>query len=294
MDKTKITIQTILEAPVAGHENIGDFDKSSSFRKPIDRKLVSDPAMVKRVANAFKAVNQDVYFYFVNSPKANQHTEVGEVSLEWVQKNLDEELYDKLSADMNKEWADSNGLFIVFTNNKGSEWRPMTPWIMAHRVGHALSRYRNGAGLQYQFLEYTELVEMIGRMAVDLLDAGYDIDFDPSSIKSFDRSKRRHQLIFKGFCQQHMTFKSARDRKVRDYFEIFNELIAQKMITDSTPIKTVPEPFKVGNTIYNPKMNISDSDLDDFRQLSEMYARDISDYAIEGLLSSAIGKILVM
>jgi hypothetical protein len=287
--------QPILEAPVAGHENVGDFEKSSSWRKPVDRKLVSSDAGIHRIKQAFKNTDQDFYFYFVNTPKANRHTEVGSVSLDWVRENLDEEVYTKLAADM-EEAEDWNSIFVIYTNNKGTAWRPMTPWIMAHRFGHAVARYNLGARSQRQFPAYGEFNRSVNTMVEELLHIGFDINFDATKIENFwgnDNSVRRTQLMFKNFCQAHLTFKSARDKNLREWFEVYNELIAQSLITGATPIKTEPQPFKMGNSVMKPK-EMSSEEKDDFRNMAEMYARDINDYYIHDILTSAVGRILVM
>lgn len=289
MQSYKQFTKMLSEAPVADITPVGDFDRNSSFRKPVDRKLVGSDAGIERIKKAFRNTNEDFYFYFVNTPKANEHTEVGEVTLDWVKENLDEELYTKLAADM--EESDGDGIFVVYTNNKGSEWRPMTPWILAHRFGHAVSRFSFNKGRsERQFRTYDELVNGVNSAAEELLGLGFGIDFD--SRKFNRRAERREELLFKNFMQAHLTFKSARDKNLRDYFEVYNELIAQYLITGKTPIKTEPQPFKIGNSTVNPKRD--EESLDDFRQMAEMYSRDIGDYYVNDIISSSVGKILVM
>jgi len=282
-------IKDLLETPVVDYETFGDFDRNSSFRKPIDRRLVSNPAMIKRTKHAFEKVNKDFHMYFINSPKANLHTEIGTVSLDWVEHNLDPEVYEKVAADY-KENSDY-GIFIIYTNNKGSEWKPMTPWIMAHRFGHAVAR-NNFSMLnpQPQFYSYGELNRALATATTELLYLGFGADVEFHNMGRMS-SPRKYQLLYKNFWQAHMTFKSARDKKIRDWFEITNEVIAQYIITGSVPIKQTPQPFTANRKRYVP--NNKNDIGSEFADMAAVYSRDMK-YYIDNLLGEATGSILVM
>jgi len=286
-------IKFLKEAPVADVQHVGDFSKSSSFRKEADRRMVSRPKMVERIKKSFSNVDENLYLYFVNTPKANQHTELGEVSLDFVEKNLDEKLYKMVEKDFEK---DPDGIFIIYTNNKGSEWKPMTPWMIAHRFGHALARasYRTGR-MQQQFPGYEELSDYIKMATQTLLDDGeFSIKYNDTKRHIYSnnhRQVRNDELTFKGFWTAHATFKSARDGKIRDWFEVINEMIAQYMVTGKVKIKDTPQVFKVRNSKYHP--SATGDQLKDFADAAGMYGRDI-EYYIDNLISSASGRILVM
>lgn len=100
--QTKLTFkQWLQEAPLHDYETIGDFSKNSSFRDPRDRTIIQHPKSIERTRKKFGNTSFDFDFYFVNSPKANKHTEVGAVPLEWVKANLGDEVYNTVAKNHN-------------------------------------------------------------------------------------------------------------------------------------------------------------------------------------------------
>lgn len=69
-------ITPISEAPIQDYKTVGNFDKNSSFRSPRDRHLITNPSTIDYVKHKFSNNENDFNLIFVNSPKANKHTEV--------------------------------------------------------------------------------------------------------------------------------------------------------------------------------------------------------------------------
>jgi hypothetical protein len=60
-----IDLKPLSEAPIEDFNTIGDFDKSSSFRKPIDRKLVTLPKSVAKIKAKWSKTQFPFNMYFV-------------------------------------------------------------------------------------------------------------------------------------------------------------------------------------------------------------------------------------
>lgn len=276
--------QILVEVPIRDITHIGDFNKSSSFRKKADRELVSNPKLVQKLRNKFENTHHDFDFYFVNSPEGNRHTEVGKVTMEWLKENMPK------AAKQIRE-PDGETIVVIFTNNKGAQGIPATPWILAHRIGHALARYSQNFGTTArQFHAYTEHVNHLWSSTAELLDYYYQTPNFPDKEPGFRTRNRADELLARNFWEQIGTFKSARDNKLRDHFEFANELIAQYLTTGEIKFNQLPEVIKGKNKRYLTKDQDKRHEIEN--DMLRM-ARDI-DYYIDALFGSAYGSILVM
>tara|TARA_B100000745_G_scaffold300550_1_gene255179 strand:- start:49 stop:918 length:870 start_codon:yes stop_codon:yes gene_type:complete len=283
----------ISEAPLADIQHFGDMERNSSFRDPKDRKLIQNKAVVHKLKQAFDRVDVDVYLYFVNSPRANHHTEVGDVSLDWVHDNLDLEVSQALDNNINRL---EDQIHIIFTNNKGAERKVMTPWIIAHRIGHVFARGNGGAG--NRTASYQNLVDVTSAMAKEVLEEAYGI----GNIVSFDdgfswdsnrrQIARNQQLAFKSLYSKLCTFASARNNKIRDYFEVWNELIAQYLITGKIEFNPLPEFIWVNGV--KRFIRIRGEEREELNNYVQMYARDLTNYILPDLFGDTVGKIFLM
>lgn len=278
-------LKTLLEVPVKDFKRVGDFDKAHGFRDPRDRKMIQSDKYKDIVYKKFKNLEHDVNFFFVNTPKANRYTEEGAVDHNWVKTNLGDDIAGALS-----DSYDEDAIHVIFTNNKGDARVPMTPWIIAHRIGHALARPQSGFQRGRQFTGYDQLVDMVDEMTYYILDEVYGFTKKPKTHSFGDRGQRQNQLMFRSFWHAIGTFKSARDRNLRDYFEVYNELIAQYMITGKIKLNELPKSFKHGR-----HGQVSVIDKEAYEELKDLdrYAYSIELHC-DWLLSEALGRILVM
>jgi hypothetical protein len=276
-------IKNILtEQPLKDFEPIGDFDKSSSFRDKRDRTMIKNPRFKEIMTKKFKNTNYDINMYFVNSPAANKHTEVGGVSLEWVRENLGDEVADKVEPN----YQEDSQVNIIFTNNKGSERLNMTPWIIAHRMGHAFGA-NNGRGMGSQYRSYDEIVEAISREFKMIFHDVYGIKRFSSNKKG--PTDRESQLLMKHLAHNICTFKSARDKNLRDYFELYNELFAQHMINGRIRFNELPLRFKAGSDIISVRDKEAYEELKDLDSLANTL-----EYYFDEMLGEAEQHVLVM
>lgn len=276
--------QFLQEAPLGDYKLHGKWDKNSSFRDPRDRMLLQHPSSIKNVEKRFGNSEYLWNLHFVNSAKANKHTEVGEVSLEWVSQNLGEDVAKSVEESMNKH---EDSINVIFTNNKGSERMNMTAHIMAHRIGHVL---RRGKGTPAHL--YIEAEKHLLHGVSDIMELYGNTKFN--KVNSFDGDydvKRKQQLTMLYFFYNVATFRSARDKNVRDWFEILNELIAQYITTGHIKFNKAPQCF--GNSGGRNRINYCTKEVDEVSEMLETLARDM-EYMIDSIFSGSIGSIFVM
>ncbi len=286
-------IQTLLnEVPIQDIDHVGDFSKGSSFTHKRDRMIVTHPASIQNIKKKFGNVKQNINLMFVNTKEGRHHTEVGKVDPEWVKKNLGEQVSNSL-----EKINTDNAITVIFTNNKGDQRVPMTPWIMAHRLMHSLARSQFsisvGSSAHYKF--YNEAADEIIRFTSEYIMPayfGYEKEF-PSTYRQAMSAPRDKQLFLKYLFQEIGTFKSARDKKLRDWFEFVNELGAQYIITGD--VKFNPLPKTLGPKGFGRQVSLTSEDLmvdqaEDGKDSMASYFK----LKMDKLLDSAVGTITVM
>ena len=257
-------VSDLFEAPISDFNLIGNWDKNSSFRHESDRKMITHPKFVQHLTNKWARTNADFNIYLVNSPEANRHTEIGEVTQEWLDTNLPQASKEII--------IKNNAINIIYTNNKGDQRMPMTPWIMAHRFGHAVLASRTfgfTAGRPSTFRsDFKDATDELKRVTIMLLaEYGYNID---------DRLKTN-------FYHAIGTMRAARERQLRNPLEFLLDLLAQYMITGSIKFNPLPKEFKHKN--YFVKFQGNDHDY-------QYFAGALPDLAetLESILAVAVAR----
>ena len=110
-------------------KHIGNWDKDAPNRgwNHADIHLTTSPDRVERIHKFFKNCPFDFDITLVRDKKAHSFREIGVVTSKWIKENLNLDYKPNPMA-----------INIVFTNNLGDQKVPFTPWIMAHRFGHAV------------------------------------------------------------------------------------------------------------------------------------------------------------
>ncbi len=278
--------QFLQEAPLGDYKTHGNWEKNSSFRDPKDRLMIQHPRAIEHVRKKFGNSPYVWNLHFVNSPKANKHTEVGEVSIDWVTENLGEDIANSISESPNS----NDSINIIFTNNKGSERKNMSAWLISHRIGHVLKRGKGGASYQYKEAERHLLNNLVDIMHLYNNKNFININGYQPSRQGYE-SRRRQELTMMYFFHKVATFKSARDKNLRDWFEVLNELIAQYITTGHIKFNEAPQCF--GNEGGRNRVQYCTKDLEEANESIQTLARDM-EYMIDNIFSVAVGNIFVM
>jgi len=275
------------EAPIEDFTLLGNWERSSSFRHEQDRKLLTNPKAQAKIIHKWRNTEVPFNMYFVNSPEANRHTEIGEVTPEWLAENMPKTFPELKLRD--------DAVNIIFTNNKGDERAPMTAWIIAHRLGHAVSRWQRNARYR-QVPEFTEARSAVFRVTSEILRDAYGCRGVPGSEAEHLRTQgpayRENDRLLTGFYEAIGTFRSARERNIRNEFEFLLECLAQYITTGKVRFNPLPDHFRCGRRLIDLTQT-GHIEREDFDRLLAGLANELN-YWFRDLLQACVGRIFVM
>lgn len=293
-------LRSLTEAPIGDIQHIGDFSKGSSFRKEVDRKMVTNPRMIQRMRSAFKKTSYDFDIFFVNSPGMGNHRETGVVDWDWIDQNMPKVAPTLHQMTEYGTGIKSNSINIIFTNNTAAEHVPMTPWIMAHRIAHTMRRNsRNARRTQYGpgYLDFyfEEAENAFVSETSQILSTCYGrTDLENIKTDSQLGQKRENQLLYMKFWESIGTFRSARENNLRQDFEMLNEMFAQNIIQGKITFRPPPNHLRVpvrgwsGMTLV-----LKDEEREYAHEAVETFARTMT-YYLDAILGANVGNIYVM
>ena len=145
------------------YKTIGDFSKDASFTgngSDVDRKLAVHPTNIMKAYNFFSKRDHHFKFYVVNNSAFRSKGKVGEIDISVLENVIgDQPVIDEIKNN-------TDVISIVYIDNTGDDRVIFTPWIMAHRISHAI------------ILTDVELYDVMTQFMVDMMKAigyGYDL-----------------------------------------------------------------------------------------------------------------------
>ena len=283
------------EAPLNDYElvgNWGDKEKSHGFRHAPDRKMVQNPTAVKITRNKFGNTEHVLNFYFVNLPEATKFSETGFMTPEQLQEGMPK-AWPQIAARA-KAADHENSINVIFVGNTGFQRMNMTPWIMAHRIGHALQASERGMGYGTRPAgAWGEYEQDAANFFADMLENVYDLNISKGN---FWFGRDGQDKLLAKFFEAIGGMRSARKGKLggRPY-EFLYEMFAQYVTTGKLTFRELPRSFGTRN---GPHYRIQG---EDGQEAAEMWSRDLNWYIgdhlgdrIDNTLYAAEGKFLVM
>lgn len=287
------------EAPITDIGTLGNFQKPGSFRKAADKALISSPGRLEAIKKAWGKSASDFRLYFANFKRSDM--------LKWREHGvLSPEEIDGFQESMNQMLpfeAGDDCVTIIFTNNDGDEWRAMTPWIMAHRVGHALRSSRNDRGITEACDELQKYVEQtldeLGRLSnvrPDQFQPNTAADkrrsgdyFQSDYIKTEGRNRMRRAV-----AHAHGAMRSARSGNLRNHYEFVYDTVAQYLITGRVYLDKEHRPVTVRKNWGRAETRSANKDgTEAIETLKRDFSIEVPHY-IDNIMAHATGKILVM
>lgn len=210
----------------------GKDNKENSFVSKIDRKMAQDITVQSKLRKYFEVHSMDFYLYLVNDPEMEAFHKDLDYSIITPQHSKWSLFSEELRETLLKREA--NSIQIILTQNEGgSERHALTPWMICHRMCHALI----GTGGSFNQM----IIDDVKNQIVEILEKCYrDMeDVDPS-----DQRKVASEF-FRHVC----TFKSARDNNILNgedlsNFELFVDALTQYLIKGKVTFKAAPEEFR--------------------------------------------------
>lgn len=289
----------ITEAPVTDIGTYGNFDKSGGFTKKADKALVASPVRLQAIKSAFEKSNHDFRLYFAQFPGGGKWLEHGIPTPQELEA-IEQKLKTKLPVgDID---LSNDATTVIFTNNRGDQWRPMTPWIIAHRIGHAImSAARKNMTVDTAFKQFREAVEgYLDRIA----------DEHNITHHSFAPRARRdeYQHDSYGYARQAAqnrakdnrrravahavgAMRSARENNLRNTLEFVLDTLAQYLITGRVYLAAEHRLLITGHAWGKPQgRTLNSPEMEMIKRDFEMEMPGL----VDNLLHSVKGRTLVM
>lgn len=265
----------LTEMPITNFQLLGKWNKPQNLGwTPQDKGILTNPAAVEKIHKKWSNTEENFDFYFVKQPGAAKFIETGEVTPQWVK--------EKLKLDIQ---PDPNNITVIFTNNRGDEKVPMTAWIMAHRMGHAIRRGNNN----WENFS-NELQKDFGRILKEAYHYGYG--------GGYGSNYQGDQQALLALAQVVATMRSARMNNLRNFNELNYELLAQRLLTghikfNPLPRCITPDPRKAWGNSIGRRYCGDPEELVEWGGVLEGYA-DQYEHLLDGIIQSIVGKMYVM
>lgn len=228
----------LMEMPLIDMQKIGKWNDPKN-RHGYDKAsvgILNSDRGIEKIRNVFNKTEADFNLYFVKKPGASQHAEIGEVS--------PNKLKAYLGVEVGKDipFPSDDSITVFFTNNKAADRTPLTPWTIAHRIGHAFQASQrnksNGQGdvnLQEIYRTINEIYEIM-----------YNIDLE-YGYSPFNRALNYKLDLTRNFLESIGTFRSARLKKLNRPFEFIYECFAQYLLTGRVKLNKFPDTLGTSN-----------------------------------------------
>lgn len=134
-NKDQILLENLYsEMALTNLKKIGKWDDAKN-RHGYDKSsigILTSPSGLKKLEDTFNRIgNWDFNLYFLKNTNAWNYRETGVVT--------PEQLRARLGIEGGKDFPLPEGdqITVIFTNNSAVQKVPLTPWTIAHRIGHA-------------------------------------------------------------------------------------------------------------------------------------------------------------
>ena len=268
------------EAPLADYVPMGDFNKPGPFRSKVDKKLITHPVNQLKTAKFLENTPYDFRLFFSNIPGTANRKEIGPVDHAYVESVFGEQAQQIINGS-------EDAITVVFLGNSGADKVMMTPWIMAHRLGHAIQA---GARSQRVWTQWGEAERhFFGSINQTLTDV-YRKDTRARDI-NYDKAAE-YNAIFNAIGTQ----RSSRENQIKRPYEFLYEIFAQYIKDGKVTLNPFPKSLGYGRqawgnpTKYMGAHQMTDEELAD---MAETLSNDMG-YMFSDVLSECVGKIFLM
>ena len=274
-------VQELNEAPLADYEPMGNFEKPGPFRG-VDKKLIPHPTNKLKTAKFFEQTPYDFRLFFSNISGTGKYSEYGAMDPDVVKI-----VFGDSDAGEQIVQGHENAITIVFVGNKGDSKVMLTPWMMAHRIGHAIQatgRMRQSEG------PWKAAEDHFFRAINGLLDEFYGRRGNPGG-QLKNELRNEYNALFNAIGTQ----RSSRTGQITRPYEFLYELFAQYLGTGRITLNPLPKQQAYGRKAWGRSTQSLRlrGDEEETKYTTEVLARDM-EIMFDDVLSSMVGKILVM
>jgi hypothetical protein len=282
------TFDAVQEMALTQFTPIGDFKKPGPFRA-VDRRLVPHPTNQLKTAKFFENTPYDFRLFFSNIPGTGKYSETGPVDSATLQQMFGAEYAAQIAQDS------EDAITVVFVGNSGADKVMMTPWIMAHRFGHAIQAGSRGRGTWSVWLEAEKhFFNSVNSMLEECYGKVDNNLYRNSNATMKGNLTAEYNALFNAIGTQ----RSSRTGQIKRPYEFLYELFAQYLKHGRVTLNPLPANLTYGRKVWgNPTqfMNIKPEYRGESERAreSQTLANDMG-FMFDDVLSSSVGKIYVM
>lgn len=270
--------------PLSDYQPLGDFDKPGPFRHITDKRLVTHPKTRLKAEKFFSRSPYNFRLFFSNiSGTASKHKESGEASLDLI-RNIFKDQADTIIHNHD------DAITVVFLGNYGAERVMITPWIMAHRLGHAIQASRFPRG-RYGPTTWTDAEHAFFSLINQILHEVYGKASGYKKNKIEWELRSEYNALFNAIGTQ----RSSRTGQINRPYEFLYELFAQYIQDGVITLNPLPKRLPYGKKAWGRHTNYLRARVEDdsLESESQHIARLMEDH-FNTVLSSCVGKIYLM
>lgn len=272
------------EMALSTYKTMGDFSKPGPFTGA-DKKLVPHPKNIEKATRFFEQTPFDFRLFFSHLKGTGKYSEHGPMSHDQIRQVFGQDSEEIINGS-------EDAITVVYVGNKGDAKVMLTPWMMAHRFGHAI----NAGARNKNWTAWGEAENYFFQTVNNLLDEHYGKvpATKPPGRNMLFQLTPEYNALFNAMGTQ----RSSTSGQIRRPYEFLYELFAQYLGTGKVTLNPLPTNLGYGRRVFgNPTkyMNIKPEYRDEGERKQ---AADSLAYTMELLfndvLSDSVGKIFVM
>ena len=275
------------EMALAKYQTFGDFNKPGSFTG-VDKKLVPHPKNIQKATTFFEQTPYDFRLFFANISGLGKYRETGPVSPEQLRQMFNKEQADEIIN------GSEDTITVIYVSNVGDRKVMMTPWIMAHRFGHAIQA---GVRRDRTWNAWTEVERHFFSQINQILAEYYGLRraTDLYSDRSINWNvSREYSALFNAIGTQ----RSSRERQINRPYEFMYEMFAQYLKTGTVTLNPLPDRIPYGKMVFGrPSQYLTLKpevrNDPDTKYITDTLSNDMA-ILFSDVLFNAVGKIYVM
>ena len=278
----------VTEAPLQDYVTLGDFSKPGPFRGP-DKKLVPHPTNILKTQKFLEQTPYDFRLFFSNISGTGKWSEHGPADDGTLRKIFGNDVAQQIIDDS------SDAITVVFVGNKGDAKVPLTPWMMAHRFGHAIQAgIRKNRRWSHWGEAEKHFFSQVNSMLEEYYGKASSSRFGSSIYSTINDLTPEYNALFNAIGTQH----SSRRNLIKRPYEFLYELFAQYLGTGKVTLNPLPVSLGYGRKNWgNPSrylyMRPEYRNNQDAKEAADILGGDL-EYMFDDVLNSYVGTIFVM
>jgi len=285
INNISVVKRDIDEMALSTYKTFGDFTKPGPFRGT-DKKLVPHPKNIEKATKFFEQTPYDFRLFFSNVLGTGKYSEYGPMTPQQITDIFGEQAPEIINGS-------EDAITVVFVGNKGDSKVMMTPWIMAHRFGHAIQAGTHRPGMKAAGSTWVAAEEHFFRGINELLRDFYGIEKNNLFTTRLNWNlQKEYSALFNAIGTQ----RSSRAGQIKRPYEFFYELFAQYLGTGKITLNPLPKKKEYGRKAWGrstQSLNMKPGNEEESQYTTEILARDM-ELMFDDVLSSSVGKIFVM